>query len=108
MNMTTERSALTLFLAMNIRQNCVQRYRLSGCYVSLRTAWKREYFVRQNIDSLMFHAALHNSQSLNEVPCCCPGKLKSMLTIPTQDISAHHRAQFNVGGAVGFMHHYDF
>ena len=72
------------------------------------TARKREYFVRQSIDALMFHATLHNTQSLNEVPCCCPVKLKSVLTIPTQAVSPHQRAQFNVGGAVGFMDHDDF
>src|SRR5262245_59718487 len=106
--MTIERSAPTPFPAMSMEWNCVQRYRLSGCYIFLSTAWKREYFVRQNIDALIFHAALHNTQSLNEVPCCCPVKLKRVLTIPTQAVSPHHRAQFNVGGAVGPMHHYDF
>jgi hypothetical protein len=56
---------------------------LGGCYAFLMTAWKREYFVRQSIDALMFHVTLHNTQSLDEVPCGCPVELKSVLTIPT-------------------------
>jgi hypothetical protein len=40
---------------------------LGGYYVFMMTGWKREYVVRQRIEAVMFHAALHHPQSLNKV-----------------------------------------